>query len=43
MAATAAVRFPLHRGFSAGGATAGVSEAYVASCGTLSWISDRDG
>ena len=44
MAATAAVRLPLHRGLSAGAATAaGAPEAYGASCGTLSWISDRDG
>ena len=43
IAATAAVRFPLHRGFAAGGATAGASEAYGASCGTLSWISVRGG
>jgi hypothetical protein len=44
MAATAAVRLPLHRGFSAGGATAaGAAEAFIASCGTLSWISARGG
>jgi hypothetical protein len=42
-AATAAVRFPLHRGFSTAGATAVANEAYGASCGTLSWISDRGG
>jgi hypothetical protein len=41
MAATAAVRLPLHR-FSAGAATGtGTAEASIASCGTLSWISAR--
>ena len=44
MAATAAVRLPLHRGLSASAATAaGAPEAYGASCGTLSWISGRCG
>jgi hypothetical protein len=44
MAATAAVRLPLHRAVPAGGATDIVAaEACGASCGTLSWISARGG